>query len=179
MVKLAFPLHLPTAESEAGLKGLSGTSTATPIAAGIAGLILEFARQLPLSTEPAIESYLKSIDGMKVVLTESCSRRGSEGSEFSYINPGLLFHYDEDNDDGGDWADVSSPRYETAQSIVRALRLQFGRTIGREMMLAVDLHRVEEKLRRLRLCDAKSKEDTEALKRSGSATKAQVSACLS
>jgi len=121
-----------------GSKRLSGTSIATPIAAGIAGLILEFARQPPLCAEPAIESHLKSVHGMKLILTECCSRRCSDRSEFNHLNPAFWYHYDENHADGGDWVDSTSPRHEAAQDVVKKLRPQFGRTIGHKMKKAVD-----------------------------------------
>jgi len=145
VVKSAYPSDLPTEEPEPGSRRLSGTSSATPIAAGIAGLILEFARQPPLSKEPAIGSLLKHVDGMKLILTECCSQRSSDQSEFSHLNPTFLFHYDEDCEEGGDWTDTSSPRHEMAHDIVRRLRSHFGRTIGQEMKAPVN----QEKLRRL------------------------------
>ena len=45
LVRSSYPANLPIEESEPGSRRMIGTSSATPIAAGIAGLILEFARQ--------------------------------------------------------------------------------------------------------------------------------------
>jgi hypothetical protein len=116
---------------------LSGASGATPIAAGIAGLILELARQQPLCHEPEIEALLESVDGMELILTECYSRRSSDISGDSHMNPILLFHYDEECEDGGAWDDASSPRHETAQDVVKKLKSRLERRISTEMNKAV------------------------------------------
>jgi hypothetical protein len=116
---------------------MEGTSCATPIAAGVAGLILEFARQRPLCGEPAIESLLKSVDGMRLVMTECFAQKSSRGLDFSHLDPRFGFHVNEHYPDGGHWTDFSSPQHDAAREIVQKLRNWFGNTIGRRMTAAM------------------------------------------
>jgi subtilisin family serine protease len=68
----------------------SGTSFATPIAAAIAALVLEFARQPPLSEEtPEVARQLKKLDRMEEVF-ERMSERTMGG--YHYVYPWRLFN---------------------------------------------------------------------------------------
>jgi hypothetical protein len=137
VVRSAFPLHLQTEDAEPGWRRMEGTSCATPIAAGVAGLILEFARQRPLCGEPAIESLLKSVDGMRLVMTECFAQKSSRGLDFSHLDPTFVFHVNEHHPDGGNWTDFSSPRYDTAREIVQRLKKEFVDIIGMKMTTAM------------------------------------------
>jgi hypothetical protein len=74
---------------------------------------------------------------MKLVLTDRCSRKRSDISEFSHLNPMLLFHHDEACGKGAIWEDASSPRYETAQDIIKKLGSRFGRDSGQQVNMIV------------------------------------------
>ena len=135
-IRSAYPLDLQTEDEEPGWRRMEGTSCATPIAAGIAGLILEFARQRPLCMEAEIELLLKSVDGMKLILTECCAQKSSLGLNFSQLDPAFFFHVNEGHPDGGDCWDISSARYDAAGQIVRKLTTEFGPAIGKKMHTA-------------------------------------------
>jgi subtilisin family serine protease len=94
---------------------LSGTSFASPIAAGIAGLILEFARQPPLSLEPRIHDLLKTPQAMKRVLLGFSTKLEGSGP-FNFLQPWYLF--EAKNSDGGDAFTQGSPRMEAAEKII-------------------------------------------------------------
>ena len=63
-VKSAWPLHLGNKEE----RRQWGTSTSTPIAAAIAALVMEFARQLPVNIKHF--ERLKSLEGMSAVFKD-------------------------------------------------------------------------------------------------------------
>ena len=71
---------------------LSGTSVATPIAAGLAGSILSFVRQqdqhLPTGSE-LLGPWLKDVHSMDVVLQRMVKQRRGVG--YDYITPHTLF----------------------------------------------------------------------------------------
>jgi len=139
-VRSTYPIHLPSEDPEEGWKRMVGTSCATPIAAGIAGLVLEFARQRPLCFEPAIEAYLRSVEGMRLILTRCLSRKFAESSPFNHLDPTNLFRCDEKFNDGGGFFEYGSPRLEAAGQIVLKLKEEFSSDIGTQM--ATELHRV-------------------------------------
>ena len=63
-VKAAWPPKLCKHDDRRNLRVRSGSDVATVIAAATAGLVLEFARQPPLSNKPQVEAWLKSKKGM-------------------------------------------------------------------------------------------------------------------
>jgi hypothetical protein len=108
---------------------LSGTSFASPIAAGVAALILEFARQPPLDVSPSVAECLRSRRGMRRILHAMSKRKGTE--PFLFLRPWKIFI---DNfDKGGGDGSPGTPRYFAAYHIVRILREEFGDDIGREV----------------------------------------------
>jgi subtilisin family serine protease len=129
-VRSTYPMHLPSEDPESGWKRLDGTSCATPIAAGIAGLVLEFARQRPMCFDERIEKRLKTVEGMQLILTHLVSRKSAENSRFNHLDPTFLFGYNEEYQDGGDWAEPLSPRFTAAVNIVNKLREVFSQDIG-------------------------------------------------
>jgi hypothetical protein len=132
-VRSTYPMHLPSEDPDPGWKRMVGTSCATPIAAGIAGLILVFARQRPLCFEPAIEAHLKSVEGMRRILTKCFSRKHEDNSLFNYLDPTLLFHQTRASNDGGGFSQLGTPQLEAALIIVRELRAYFEADIGEQM----------------------------------------------
>ncbi|USP78638.1 hypothetical protein yc1106_05912 [Curvularia clavata] len=131
-VRSTWPLDLPTEEPETGWKRLAGTSCATPIAAGIAGLVLEFARQRPMCFEKKIEKHLKKVDGMHSTLRHLLSTECDTAPRFRNLDPTILFR------GGGDWATPMSPRLNAASYIVNVLRNEYGDGIGRDMSLEIE-----------------------------------------
>jgi subtilisin family serine protease len=132
-VRSTYPMHLPSDDPEAGWKRMFGTSCATPIAAGIAGLVLEFARQRPLCFESDIETYLKSVEGMELILTKCFSLKHAETSPYNHLEPTTLFQRTERHNDGGGWSEYGSPRVRAADKIVDVLKQEYSQDIGREM----------------------------------------------
>jgi hypothetical protein len=132
-VRSTYPMHLPSEDPEPGWKRMVGTSCATPIAAGIAGLVLEFARQRPLCFDSSIEAHLKSVEGMRLILTKCLSLKYAENSPFNHLDPTMLFHCTERSEDGGGWSEYLSPRFKAAYSIVTKLSEEFSPDIGLQM----------------------------------------------
>ncbi|OCL14569.1 subtilisin-like protein [Glonium stellatum] len=91
-VNSTWPLQLikeAEREENGGTKRKSGTSFATPIAAATAALVLEFARQPPLSNNPKVAEYLKKFSGMQEVFMLMSERK--EG-KFYYVYPWKLLN---------------------------------------------------------------------------------------
>ncbi|KAL1637946.1 hypothetical protein SLS56_000503 [Neofusicoccum ribis] len=109
-----------------GLKRMTGTSFATPIAASTAALIIEFARQPPLCFDPEIERYLKDLRGMRHVLRSAVCKKTEVYSEFTHIDITALLHTNRLYEDGGPWDDQFSQRAAAANTIVRSLSEEFG-----------------------------------------------------
>ena len=88
---------------ESGIKRMTGTSFSTPIAAGVAALVLEFSRQSPLGLDHNINFKLRDMGVMRSILHTFCSEKeGSRG--FRFLCPWL-------NLSGGDANDPGSPRF--------------------------------------------------------------------
>lgn len=134
-VRSTWPMDLPTEEPETGWKRLAGTSCATPIAAGIAGLVLEFSRQRPMCFEQEIERHLKTVEGMHLTLRHLLSVECDTDVRFNNLDPTKLFHVTREDDDGGDWAKPLCPRFNAASDIVKVLRNEYGDEIGVTMGL--------------------------------------------
>lgn len=140
-IRSTWPVDLPTEERDPGFKRLTGTSCATPIAAGIAGLLLEFSRQRPMCFDPRIERWLKRVEDMRLVLEKLLSRpsgKDSLGNMHLNLNPTKLFCRDSEFPEGGDWAESRSPRLQAAYSIAKILNQEHGGGIGSEMSKEVD-----------------------------------------
>jgi subtilisin family serine protease len=94
-------------------KHMSGTSCSTPIAAGVAALILEYSRfsNAVELTEAAIEK-LKTSAGMENVFFE-CMTSKRKGPHYNEIKPWRLF--------GNRMKNLDDPRTVTARIVVAAL----------------------------------------------------------
>jgi subtilisin family serine protease len=86
--------HWPTGKNghNEPVKAMSGTSVATPIAAGLAAAILSFVRQqeqhMPSGSE-LLGPWLKDVHSMDEVLKSMVKQR--RGAGYDYITPHLLF----------------------------------------------------------------------------------------
>ncbi|KAF2275199.1 uncharacterized protein EI97DRAFT_443440 [Westerdykella ornata] len=120
----------PQDREKPGWKRDSGTSCATPIAAGIAGLVLEFSRQLPLSRDPSVEEHLKDVEGMREVFLELMSTKTEANSRFNFLDPCKVFSSDDGDLDGSEWDDFMSQRWFAAHKIVACLRARFSPSVG-------------------------------------------------
>ncbi|CVK98793.1 related to subtilisin DY [Fusarium mangiferae] len=99
---------------------LEGSSFACPIVAGVAALILEFARQPPLSRSPSVQTYLQEIPAMLALLRLASSEKGPDGLKF--LTP---------------WRLIGKPgeeRLVTALFIIDELRKEYGLEVGRELL---------------------------------------------
>jgi subtilisin family serine protease len=130
-VESAYPSKLESS----GLKRLDGTSFASPIAAGVAAMVLEFALQPPLNLEPQIYQILKG-DGFLWILHDLLSSKMADTLPFRFILPWQLFHGEElDNETviGGSADKAGSPRRRAAERIVECLRVYLGvGNVGKE-----------------------------------------------
>ncbi|KAF5265013.1 hypothetical protein FOXYS1_4200 [Fusarium oxysporum] len=97
-----------------------GSSFACPIVAGIAALILEFARQPPLNKSPSVQAFLQEMPAMLALLRRASSEKGPDGLKF--LTP---------------WRLIGKPgeeRLVTALFIVDELRKEYGLEVGREVL---------------------------------------------
>ncbi|KAL8713033.1 MAG: hypothetical protein Q9220_002893 [cf. Caloplaca sp. 1 TL-2023] len=85
-VKSAWPLNQQKSETSETRRS-SGTSVATPILAGVAALVIEFARQKPSTIDL---KKLMRYDGMLLVLTYMAEEKGG----YSYVRPWHLLTYE-------------------------------------------------------------------------------------
>lgn len=107
----------------------SGTSFATPVAAGTAALILEFAKQPPLSLESGVLGLLKRQDGMLVVFRNILCRE-KEGALHINIADNFSQMYEPEKAELKEkWFDHRSNRYKAAGEILRVLK-KSGSVIG-------------------------------------------------
>jgi len=106
-----------------------GTSFASPVAAGVAGLVLEFARQNPLKNSPSVSSCLRQRHGMVLILRKMSKQKGVD--QFSFLCPWELLG-DEWDIYGGE-GQLGSKRFFVAQAMVYYLRKFFGKEIGEEV----------------------------------------------
>ena len=127
-VKSAFPKRLPNVES-GGWKRMSGTSCATPIAAAISALILEFARQPPLCLYPEIERRLKQTEGMRQALIAT-SKQKDHHSNFYHLCPEQYLCGSDNHPDGGSYTSSMSHRVAFAGDITKCLRIQFDNNLA-------------------------------------------------
>lgn len=117
-VRSAYPIHrgVMKGEKTPEWRRISVTSVATPIAVGIAGLVLEFARQRPMCYDGLIESHLKMVAGMRQVFRELLAYKSVDSSRFNFLYPQRLFCVKDNYEGGGRWRDNSSPRLHAANS---------------------------------------------------------------
>jgi hypothetical protein len=115
-------------------KRMSGTSFASPIAAGIAALVLEFARQPPLGFDPSVNEHLKMAVGMLLIFR--LMSRQKDASKFKFICPWLFLKGDDDEVYGGDGM-PGSRRYSIADRIIEVLQKEYGGNIGHKVYLEI------------------------------------------
>ncbi|KAK0672728.1 peptidase S8/S53 domain-containing protein [Cercophora samala] len=102
---------------------MDGSSFACPVAAGIAGLVLEFSRQEPLRHSESVRRALMSVRGMRRVLQEMAVQ-GAGNDSFKVLYPWNCF----DGRSGGSEAvdEVHIRRGEAVRRIIKALEAEFG-----------------------------------------------------
>jgi subtilisin family serine protease len=125
-IKTDFPTQLDTQE---GWKRMDGTSAATPVAAGIAALVLEFARQPPLGYAPKVAELLKRPEAMREVLAGVVAVRHSKNGEYRHLVPTRLFKIDWEEDDADDWHSSKGHRRRAVDSITTILGKKYGHEI--------------------------------------------------
>ncbi|KAL1628306.1 hypothetical protein SLS54_001879 [Diplodia seriata] len=111
----------PGARDASGYKRMKGTSAATAVAAATAALLLTFARQLPLCSDPGVERHLKDMRGMRRVFHEAVGRKKRPGSDFTHLDITKFLRVDREYVDGGEWHDWNSLRMAIARKIVDCL----------------------------------------------------------
>jgi hypothetical protein len=86
-VEVAWPMSL----AQGGMRMTSGTSIATPIAAGIAALVLEFVFQRGPKGSDTLPNITRLLhyDGMRAVLSSMCGTITPDG--YHWIQPWSLF----------------------------------------------------------------------------------------
>ncbi|KAF2107953.1 peptidase S8/S53 domain-containing protein [Lophiotrema nucula] len=109
---------------------VNGTSFASPIAAGISALVLEFARQTPLGRDAEIFRYLKRKEGMMRIL--ALMQIQKTGAKFYFLRPWDLLS-DIKGTFGGD-GESNSKRFSVARHIIEALRSNYGHEVGETIL---------------------------------------------
>jgi hypothetical protein len=126
-VESAFPT---TRMSKTGFERLSGTSMASAVAAGVAAMVLAFARQPPLSYAPIIQELLKKPEAMSYVFNDCLSDSKDDQKPFRFLVPWKLFKGQSDGDGdivGGGPEEAGSARLSAALMIVKCLETRYGR----------------------------------------------------
>jgi subtilisin family serine protease len=103
-----------------------GTSFASPIAAGVAALILEFASQTPLNISKDILEKLKQQEGMVAILRLMTKEKTTE--KFRFLVPWLLLQGGVTKH-GGDGGPLTQRSF-VARLIVNKLRIVFKKPVG-------------------------------------------------
>ncbi|KAF2022957.1 subtilisin-like protein [Setomelanomma holmii] len=117
-----YPPQLGTKE---GWTRMDGTSAATPIAAGIAALVLEFARQPPLSYASKVAELLKRPEAMREVLAGVVAVKHTKNGEYRHLVPTKLFNSDWEDGDADDWLSFKGQRRRAANSIITILSKKY------------------------------------------------------
>jgi hypothetical protein len=104
---------------------INGSSYSSPIAAGIAALVLEFASQTPLAGDNAIQ-FLRKTDGMQTVLRMMQDQKIE--ASFMFLKPWSLLS-DDRGRAGGDGGPASWRAY-VAMRIAESLRKRYGNYQG-------------------------------------------------
>jgi subtilisin family serine protease len=129
-IKTDFPTQL---DSQEGWKRMDGTSAATPVAAGIAALVLEFARQPPLGYAPKVAELLKRPEAMREVLAGVIAARHSKNGEYRHLVPTRLFKVEWEEEDTDDWYSSKGHRRRAVDSITNILGKKYGHEIVEPM----------------------------------------------
>ena len=115
---------------EVGEQRLSGTSFASPIAAGSAALVLEFARQPPLAFDPRIGDLLKQREVMLLIFIKMSKPK--DKTSFRFLSPNLLLIGDPRDKYGGSIL-PGGKRCNVAHSIVISLDEEYEGDYGKKM----------------------------------------------
>ncbi|KAF5695354.1 subtilisin [Fusarium denticulatum] len=99
---------------------LEGSSFACPIVAGVAALILEFARQSPLNKSPSVQAYLQEMPAMLALLRSASSEKGPDRLKF--LTPWKLI------------GKIGEDRMITALFVIDELRKEYGLEVGIEVL---------------------------------------------
>ncbi|KAM0483650.1 hypothetical protein ACHAPX_002143 [Trichoderma viride] len=115
-------------------ESMDGSSFACPLAAGVAALALEFARQFPLCDSKNVQVAIRRRDGMVRILREMSKLYSSSSSRF--LCPWELLGDDDETYGGG--GQPGSERYHVACRFVHILRKEFGSFIGKEIFRGIN-----------------------------------------
>lgn len=127
-------------KTDAEYPRMDGTSAASPVAAGIAALILEFARQPPLGYAPNIAKWLRRSDAMREVLAGAVSVKHTRNGEYRHLVPGRLFKCDAASGDAGNWFSLRSRRHDAVELIGSILKRKYGHEILHPVHQRIEQH---------------------------------------